>query len=253
MGVLVEFDGDSPHRLREAGYEIDFRSARSFLAEFSLESPCIIQGLIGLDLPFSMGAFSASYGGNLRGVRIGRYCSIAGDVQTGWDDHPTDWVTSSQVGYVPDIHGWATLTGYPGRTIDVPFASLRGITTIGNDVWIGHGVFVRAGVTIGDGAVVAARSVVLSDVQPYSVVGGTPARLIRKRFAEETIAELLALRWWRFNIFQFDQRTLHSPAIFIKELSTLNSADPTPAPYEPALSSPRDLANIAQVSAFHTS
>lgn len=249
MPVLVNFDNASPHRLHEAGYQVDFRSPRTFLTEFALEPPCVVQGSIALDLPFFMGAFSANYGGYLRGVRIGRYCSIAGDVQTGWDDHPTDWVTSSQVGYVPDVHGWATLTGHPERAIDVPFASWRGITTIGNDVWIGHGVFVRAGVTIGDGAIVAARSVVLSDVQPYSIVAGAPAKLKRMRFSDEMITRLSVTQWWRFNIFQFTQRTLHSPEDFLDAMSSLQSTGDLQTTYDPTPSNARNLANIAQVSA----
>ena len=66
---------------------------------------------------------------------------------------------------------------------------------IGNDVWIGFEAVILAGVTIGDGAVVGARAVVTKDVPPYTIVGGVPARPIRKRFTEETIAALLALKW----------------------------------------------------------
>jgi virginiamycin A acetyltransferase len=67
---------------------------------------------------------------------------------------------------------------------------------IGNDAWIGQGVTILSGVTIGDGSVVAARSVVTKDVPAYGIVAGNPVRLIRQRFDEATIARLLALRWW---------------------------------------------------------
>jgi hypothetical protein len=67
---------------------------------------------------------------------------------------------------------------------------------IGNDVWIGYGVFLRRGIRIGDGAVVAAHAVVVEDVPPYSVVAGVPARVIRRRFDDSTCEALLALRWW---------------------------------------------------------
>ena len=67
---------------------------------------------------------------------------------------------------------------------------------MGNDVWIGYEAVILAGVTIGDGAVVGARAVVTKDVPPYTIVGGVPARPIRKRCSEETIARLSALRWW---------------------------------------------------------
>ena len=72
----------------------------------------------------------------------------------------------------------------------------RGDITVGNDVWIGYEAVILSGVTIGDGAIVAARSVVTKDVPPYTIVGGVPARPIRQRFDQETIRALLALKWW---------------------------------------------------------
>ena len=72
----------------------------------------------------------------------------------------------------------------------------RGDITIGNDVWIGYEAVILSGVTIGDGAIVGARAVVTKDVPPYTIVGGVPAKPIRKRFDEDTIARLSALRWW---------------------------------------------------------
>lgn len=72
----------------------------------------------------------------------------------------------------------------------------RGDITIGNDVWIGYEAVVLAGVSIGDGAIVGTRAVVTKDVPPYAIVGGVPAKLIRKRFPEETIAKLSELKWW---------------------------------------------------------
>lgn len=68
--------------------------------------------------------------------------------------------------------------------------------TIGNDVWLAYGVTIVSGVTIGDGAVVAASSHVVKDVAPYSIVGGNPAKAIRKRFNESQIEKLLAIKWW---------------------------------------------------------
>ena len=72
----------------------------------------------------------------------------------------------------------------------------RGDIVIGNDVWIGYEAVILSGVTIGDGAIVAARSVVTKDVPPYTIVGGAPARPIRRRFDQETVDALLKLRWW---------------------------------------------------------
>ena len=67
---------------------------------------------------------------------------------------------------------------------------------VGNDVWIGYEAVILSGVTIGDGAIIGARAVVTKDVPPYTIVAGVPARPIRKRFDEETIARLEQLRWW---------------------------------------------------------
>lgn len=72
----------------------------------------------------------------------------------------------------------------------------KGDIVIGNDVWIGYEAVIMSGVTIGDGAVIGTRAVVTKDVPPYTIVGGVPAKTIRKRFSDETISELLKIRWW---------------------------------------------------------
>ena len=72
----------------------------------------------------------------------------------------------------------------------------KGDIVIGNDVWIGYEAVILAGVTVGDGAVIGARAMVTKDVPPYTIVGGVPAKPIRKRFSEETISDMLALKWW---------------------------------------------------------
>lgn len=72
----------------------------------------------------------------------------------------------------------------------------KGDIVVGNDVWIGYEAVILAGVTIGDGAIIAARAVVTKDVPPYAIVGGVPAKLIRQRFAPEVVSALLQTRWW---------------------------------------------------------
>ena len=76
----------------------------------------------------------------------------------------------------------------------------KGDIIIGNDVWIGYEAVIMAGVHIGDGAVIAAQAVVTKDVPPYTIVGGTPARKIRMRFEEETIAKLQQIQWWNWPV-----------------------------------------------------
>ena len=72
----------------------------------------------------------------------------------------------------------------------------KGDIVIGNDVWIGYDAVIMAGVTIGDGAIIGTRAVVTKDVEPYSIVGGVPAKEIRKRFTPDIVNELLRLKWW---------------------------------------------------------
>ena len=79
-------------------------------------------------------------------------------------------------------------------------ATSRGDTVVGNDVWLGYQALVLPGVTIGDGAVIAAASVVASDVAPYAVVAGNPARAVRSRYGEEDVARLLRAAWWDWPI-----------------------------------------------------
>ena len=87
-------------------------------------------------------------------------------------------------------HGWEKCTP---TLEDLPF---KGDTVVGNDVWIGQDVTVMPGVHIGDGAIIAAESVVTRDIPPYHVAGGNPCRVIRKRFDDALIDYLLALKWW---------------------------------------------------------
>ncbi|HEY6783009.1 MAG TPA: CatB-related O-acetyltransferase [Candidatus Dormibacteraeota bacterium] len=120
-------------------------------------------------------------------VRIGSFVSIAPEVvlQDG-GSHRTDWVTAFPL---------RACLGLPGAYEDGHPRS-RGDTLIGNDVWIGRGACVLSGITIADGAAVAAFSVITKDVPPYTIVGGNPAREIRKRFSEEQIDALLQIAWW---------------------------------------------------------
>jgi virginiamycin A acetyltransferase len=76
----------------------------------------------------------------------------------------------------------------------------KGNIEIGNDVWIGYNATIMAGVKIGDGAIIATNSTVVSDVEPYSIVGGNPAKEIKKRFSPDVISRLLKLQWWNWDI-----------------------------------------------------
>ena len=124
---------------------------------------------------------------------IGKFCSIASGVKfiMGSANHRLSSVTT----YPFHVFGglWAQRT--PPHLSQLPF---KGDTVVGNDMWLGRECVILSGVTIGDGAIVAAYSVVAGDVEPYAVVGGNPARPIKKRFSQELIDLLLRLRWWDF-------------------------------------------------------
>lgn len=99
-------------------------------------------------------------------------------------------------------HAMSGYTTFPFRAFghewkDVPLnPDSKGDTIIGNDVWIGNSATIMPGIKIGDGAIIATNSVVTKDVEPYTIVGGNPAKLIRKRFDDNTIQKLLSLKWW---------------------------------------------------------
>jgi len=122
-------------------------------------------------------------------ANIGSFCSFADDVTLIMGgEHFVDRITTSPLNM---------LLG----DMDLPWLETeRGKIVIGNDVWVGYGATILSGVTIGNGAVIGARTVVASDVEPYSIVVGNPARLLRKRFNQETIDHLENVAWWDWDI-----------------------------------------------------
>lgn len=124
---------------------------------------------------------------------IGKFCAIASGVRfiMGSANHRMCSVST----YPFSVFGGAWAENAPPHLSQLPF---KGDTVVGNDVWIGRKAVIMPGVKIGDGAIIAAYSVVARDVEPYTLVGGNPARLIRRRFDEELTQMLLNLRWWDF-------------------------------------------------------
>jgi virginiamycin A acetyltransferase len=125
---------------------------------------------------------------------IGKFCALARGIKfiMNGANHKLDGFSTYPF-YIFG-NGWETATPEPG---DLPY---KGNTVIGNDVWVGYEAVMMPGVKVGDGAIVAAKSVVVGDVPPYAIVGGNPARLIRQRFGDEVVEGLLAIAWWDWDI-----------------------------------------------------
>lgn len=127
--------------------------------------------------------------GALENTTVGKFCSIAQGFICAPGNHPTHMLSTSPAFYLAV------------RACGITFATEDAYVghqpcSIGNDVWVGANVFIKAGTTIGDGAIIAAGSVVVKDVPPYAIVAGVPAKVLRKRYSEQDITALLHLRWW---------------------------------------------------------
>ncbi|WP_459926261.1 CatB-related O-acetyltransferase [Flavobacterium covae] len=129
---------------------------------------------------------------------IGKFCMIASGVKfiMNGANHLTEAISA----YPFAIFGHDWQDAMKGKSYPT-----KGDTAIGNDVWIGHNATIMAGVTIGDGAIIATNATVTKDVAPYTIVGGNPAQLIRKRFSDEVIELLLEKQWWHWDIEKITQ------------------------------------------------
>lgn len=145
-------------------------------------------------------------------AQIGNFCSIAAGVAIGGGGHDIEGVSSS-----PLFNKGCNIFGKNfGNKSFQPFKS----TEIGHDVWIGNRAIVLQGIKIGNGAVIGAGSVVTKDVEPYDIVAGNPARVIRKRFDSNVIEKLEESQWWYFDDDKLSQYGNYfvSPDYFINKL-----------------------------------
>ena len=142
---------------------------------------------------------------------IGKFCMIASDVK--FIMNGANHLTNALSAYPFAIfgNGWENAMGerqYPAK----------GDIVIGNDVWIGYNATIMAGVTVGDGAIIATNSTVVKDVAPYTIVGGNPATAIRKRFSDDVIRKLLKLQWWDWEIEKITENLQYLTAMDIEKL-----------------------------------
>lgn len=146
-------------------------------------------------------------------TKVGAFCSIASNVIVGGASHPTHWVGMSPVFY--DVKSSIK------EKFSLFYYDCTKKTIIGNDVWIGNNAIIKQGLVIGDGAVIGMGSVVTKNIEPYTIVGGNPARVIRKRFSEDIIEKLLAIKWWTYSDEELKKYAVFfdDPVKFIDEVS----------------------------------
>lgn len=163
-------------------------------------------------------------------VDIGKYCSIASGLSFLGRQHQIDYVTTSSCVYdknLPLSNASIYDSGASNvdrRLYDVKAYNQDGLVHIGHDVWIGGNVTIKRGIKIGNGAIVAANSLVTKDVPPYSIVGGVPAKIIKMRFSDEIISDLMVSEWWNYSYSDICYLSLNNPKIFVKELSYLKKS-----------------------------
>ncbi len=138
----------------------------------------------------SIGRYSyVGYNCKVINTDVGNFCSISSNVIIGDAEHPLSWASTSSV--FQNVPNSGSSTRFAQLEVPQPPR-----THIGHDVWIGQRAIIKAGVNIGNGAVIGSNAVVTRDVSPYSIVGGVPAHIIRQRFDEETVKQLEQSEWW---------------------------------------------------------
>lgn len=192
MSILRRMAGDWRRRRRAVARfpTLVLHDGAVFTDDCQIGAHCVLFRDVFLSQT-SLGAYSyLQSGSSASNTEIGPYCSIGSAVTIGLAAHPTSMLSTSPVFYDPRQPLPSFLTD------KVRFTSAVPRTVIGADVWIGQGVMIKAGLSIGVGAVLGAGAVVTHDVEPYQIVGGNPARVIRARFPLELVARLVASRWW---------------------------------------------------------
>ena len=155
--------------------------------------------------------------GEIKNTEIGRFCSIAVNVAIGAPEHPVDWVSSHPIQYdglnwfKKDPH-WEDM-----KSANETFMGNRKRTKIGHDVWIGRNAVIRQGVTVGNGSIIGANAFVNKDVPPYTIVGGVPAKQIRRRFPDELCEGLEASGWWNYKLPTSIKNEYSNPEVFLEK------------------------------------
>lgn len=149
-------------------------------------------------------------------VTVGRYCSVAKNNEIGVANHPVNFLSTHTFqyhnAYFPKIDSFKVINRVSWRS--------HPETIIGNDVWIGAKCIIKSGVSIGNGAIIAAGAVVVDNVAPYEIVGGVPAKHIRWRFSDEIVKRLSKIEWWKYDILELGGICFSSIEQAITDLET---------------------------------
>jgi virginiamycin A acetyltransferase len=214
--------------LRKLGVIISDISALDPIHKIDFEPPVILHDLVSIRRYVRrIGSYTFFRGGSLQSLAsIGRYCSVAPGIFVGGGNHPTTWLSSHPFQYSTGDFGFWPDSKNCVTDLSIDSKILKSEPVIGNDVWIGANVTLNRGVTIGDGAIIAAGSVVASSIPAYMIAGGCPAKVIKPRFDQGVINELLRLQWWELPHSALSKLPFNN---IEKCLTTLSSRFPNPA------------------------
>ena len=192
-------------------YGLILKGGNITLSDFTFERPFALLGNNLLVKVIGGGYSYISSSSVLRNASIGRYCSIGDNVCVGVGRHALSWASTASMTSTSflfdDICSFGNFDGRiaPCKQLDWWPAH----TKIGHDVWFGTGVFIPGAhdISIGTGAVVAGKAVVTKDIPAYAIAAGNPAKVVKMRFSDEIIADLLSSKWWEYDLNYFYAKT----------------------------------------------
>ncbi|HCR98458.1 MULTISPECIES: CatB-related O-acetyltransferase [Halomonas] len=191
---------------------IKYGTELSFKKNLTIEPySCMAQGRF-----YSAGAFSYCRSKLIPpDFRVGRYCSIAPGVELSDQDHPLDRLSTHSFTFKE--HAKKLAEKHNKKILVHGFKTLKEPPEIGNDVWIGKDALIKRGVRVGNGVVIAQRSIVTKDVPDYAIVAGSPAKIIRFRFDENLISRMNSINWWNYSYFDFADIDVSKVEFFLDE------------------------------------
>ncbi|MFC6790979.1 CatB-related O-acetyltransferase [Methylobacterium komagatae] len=206
MLVAVDFTSEFVAHLQGLGIGMVPKGIFPVDDTTEFEAPMNLFGVNTWGSPAKVGAFTYfGSNGDFYNAQIGRYCSVANGISVGCTQHPIDNLTSSPITYTEFVHFERhfrdSISGWERKLDRIDF-EMRPETSVGNDVWIGLGAYLKDGISIGNGAIIGAHAVVTKDVPPFAVVAGSPARIIKYRFSEKIIERIEKLAWWDYNLYE---------------------------------------------------